>query len=65
MAQKPNNLNNINLAFLKFVEIQFTDVNNVNVVFVKKKGLNGHEIYVSNLKKRGSAYRYSKIFLIF
>lgn len=37
MAQKPNNLNNINLAFLKFVEIQFTDVNNVNVVFVKKK----------------------------
>lgn len=54
MAQKPNNFNNINLAFLKFVEIQFTDVNNVNVDVVRE-GLNGHEIYISNLKKRGSA----------
>lgn len=54
MAQKPNNLNNINLAFLKFDEIQFTDVNNVNVDVVKE-GLNGHEIYVSNPKMRGSA----------
>lgn len=42
MVQMPRNLNNLNLALLKFDEIQFTDVNNLHVDVVRE-GLDGHK----------------------